>query len=154
MSTTLQDFETLLRCHYRDTAGRRCRRARKQGHPTYCGPHAATSLAQNADEPNRDYSRALVGPLNDFRSLTAINYTLGRLLVLKAAGQISFRDASAIAYICQLLIQTVPGTRQEKALARGDSPDDKDLQSVIDATSVLWDEPGPELAPASAQHAT
>ena len=87
-----------------------------------------------------DLTPDLLGPINDFRTNTAINYTLGRLLILKAADQISARDAATMAYICQLLLQSVPGVRKEMRWSHGGGPEDADLRSVIDATSSLWDD--------------
>ncbi len=81
--------------------------------------------------------------------MTSINYTLGRLLILKAADQISARDAATVAYICQLLLQTVPGVRKEIHWSQSQGPEDQDLRGVLQATSSLWDaedEPEPHSA--------
>jgi hypothetical protein len=174
---------SLIRCHYRDSAGRRCRLPREKGHPTFCTRHArprfgapgkgAVPIGNAAPGkgavpvgnaapgkgavpvgnaapgkgavpvgylPAADLTPDLLGPLNDFRTNTSINYTLGRLLILKAADQISARDASVVAYICQLLLQSVPGVRKEMSWSRGQSPEDQSLRSVLQATSSLWDD--------------
>ena len=141
-----------IRCHYRDSAGRRCRLPRMKSHPTFCTRHARPA-APEPTVPEIDVSQELLGPLTDFRSTTAINYTLGRLLILKAAGHISPRDASIVAYICQLLMQTVPTVRKEMCWSRGSSPEDQDLAGVVEATASLWDEddePEESAAPAAA----
>lgn len=128
------------RCHYRDAAGRRCRLPRKQGHPTFCARHARPAVS-DPNAPSPDVSAELLGPLCDFRTATSINYTLGRLLIYKAAGEISARDASIITYICQLLLQSVPLVRKEQNWSHhGHSPEDEALRSVLQATSSLWDE--------------
>jgi hypothetical protein len=145
-------IDPAIRCHYRDSAGRRCRLPRERAHPTFCSRHARP--ARPADPgfgaPGKgavpvgnvaaDLSMELLGPLKDFRTFTSINYTLGRLLILKAADQISARDAATVAYICQLLFQTVPGVRKEMQWSRGHDPDDADLHGVLEATSSLWDD--------------
>jgi len=155
------EIDPLIRCHYRDSGGRRCRQPREKSHPTFCTRHARPSaLDAGFGAPGKgavpvgyvpaaDLTADLLGPLNDFRTNTSINYTLGRLLILKAADQISARDASVVAYICQLLLQSVPGVRKEMNYSRIGSPEDADLRGVLQATSSLWDdeeEPEPQAA--------
>jgi hypothetical protein len=135
----MPDTDLARRCHYRDSAGRRCRLPRQKSHPTFCARHARPAVSDpNAHSP--DISAELLGPLCDFRTATSINYTLGRLLIYKAAGEISARDASIIAYICQLLMQTIPGVRKEMSLSRYQDAEGENLRSVLQATSSLWDE--------------
>ena len=136
------DSSELNRCHYRDSAGRRCRLPRQQGHPTFCSRHVRPEA-----DPAYDFSHGLLGPLNDFRSMTSINYVLGRLLILKAAGAISARDASVVTYICQLLAQTIPYVRKEVTWSRGHDPEDLSLRSVLQATSSVWNDPDDTSAP-------
>ena len=138
------DIDSLLRCHYRDSAGRRCRLPRQQSDSTFCTRHALARRGgrpaeHGSGDPAPDFSAELLGPINDFRSATSINYTLGRLLILKAAGGISAKDASVVAYICQLLFQTIPYVRKEMSWSRGQSPEDAYLRNVLQATSSIWD---------------
>jgi len=146
------DISQLNRCHYRDSAGRRCRLPRKKSHPTFCLRHARPD--ELAPEPNLpiDLSGELLGPLQDFRSATSVNFVLGRLLLLKAAGVVSARDAAVVTYICQLLIQTVPAVRREMDWSRRDDPQNAHLRSVINATRSVWG--SPETAPAAPTEAT
>jgi hypothetical protein len=134
----MPETDPAIRCHYRDSAGRRCRLPRQKSHPTFCARHARPAPEPADSSP--DVSAELLGPLRDFRTATSINYTLGRLLIYKAAGEISARDASVIAYICQLLIHTIPGVRKEINWSDGRSPEDAHIRSVLQATSSLWDE--------------
>jgi len=125
-----------------------CRQPREKSHPTFCSRHARPA-ASEPTVPAADLTADLLGPLNDFRTNTSINYTLGRLLILKAADQISARDASVVAYICQLLLQSVPGVRREMNYSLIGSPEDADLRGVLQATSSLWDseeQPEPQSA--------
>jgi len=135
----MPETDPSIRCHYRDSAGRRCRLPRMQSHPTFCIRHARPATPEPT-VPEIDLSQELLGPLTDFRSATSINYVLGRLLVLKAAGLISPRDASISAYICQLIMQTVPAVRKEMSCSRLTHPDYQDLRGVIEATASVWDE--------------
>jgi len=131
------------RCHHRDTAGRRCRSQRMSGHPTFCVRH-------NRPEPEPtelplDLSGELLGPIQDFRSAASITYILGRLLLLKAAGVISARDASVVAYICQLLMQNLPNIRKEIDWARMPGPQYDHVRNVLNATRTIWDAPPDSL---------
>src|SRR5271168_2914876 len=170
------DISQLNRCHYRDSAGRRCRLPRKKSHPTFCLRHARPDeLEAGFGAPGKgavpvgfgapgkgavpvgndlpiDLSGELLGPLQDFRSATSVNFVLGRLLLLKAAGVVSARDAAVVTYICQLLIQTVPAVRKEMDWSRRDDPQNAHLRSVINATRSVWG--SPETASAAPTEAT
>ena len=59
--------EDNARCQYRDSAGRRCRRDRQRGDPTFCTRHR-TALLGPDDTPSLDSSGVwedLLGPLRD-----------------------------------------------------------------------------------------
>jgi len=145
----LSDKDSVNRCYFRDRAGRRCRLPRQQGHPTFCARHARPAQPEagfgapgKGPVPvgNVDLSAELLGPINDFRTATSINYTLGRLLIYKAAGEISSKDTAVIAYVCQLLLQTIPLVRRELRLSRYNDEEGNRLNSVVKATSTIWDE--------------
>lgn len=61
----------------------------------------------------RDFAAELLGPVSDFQTAAAVNHVLGRLLVLLAANRIPPRNAGTIAYVCQLMLQSLPGVRTE-----------------------------------------
>ena len=147
----MSSLELVNRCHYRNSAGRRCRLPRKQSHPTFCIRHARPDPPDPV-APAADHTADLLGPLDDFRTHASINYTLGRLLILKAANQISARDASVVAYICQLLLQSVPGVRKEISWSRVDLPENQALPDVLQATASLWDEYESDEPAATAAH--
>ena len=52
-------------------------------------------------------AQEILGPMGDFRSACAINRALGKLLTLTAQKRIPARDSAVIAYIAQLLLQTL-----------------------------------------------
>src|SRR5271163_924315 len=147
MELAMPLIDSIIRCHHRDSAGRRCRLPREKSHPTFCTVHIRPA-APDSTIPPADVSAELLGPLNDFRTNTSINYTLGRLLILKSAGQISAKDAAVVAYICQLLLQSVPGVRKEMSWSRGQSPEDQDLRAVLKVTTSLWDDDAEPAQPA------
>ena len=132
--------EDNARCQYRDSAGRRCRRDRQRGDPTFCTRHR-TALLGPDDTPSLDSSGVwehLLGPLRDFRTATGINFTLGRLLLLHASGSVSARDASVIAYICQLLLQSLPQVEKELDLVGALDQKREQIRQVLqDTTPIL-----------------
>jgi len=135
--------EDNARCQYRDSAGRRCRGDRQRGDPTFCPRHRRALLGPD-ETPALDTSgiwEDLLGPLRDFRTATGINFTLGRLLLLRASGSVSARDASVIAYICQLLLQSLPQVEKELDLAGALDQKREQIRRVLQETT-------PILAPA------
>jgi hypothetical protein len=55
---------------------------------------------------------ALTG-ISDFRSATAINHVLGNLTGLLIDGRIDYRRAVVLAYMCQLLLQSINMAKRE-----------------------------------------
>jgi hypothetical protein len=139
----MPQIDPATRCQYRDSAGRRCRRHLRDGHPVFCRRHARPDPSDSPSGlPNprtHDISPELLGPLQDFRTAAGINFTLGRLLILTAANRISSRDASVMAYICQLLLQSLSAVRHEITWSDGSSEEDKQVRRVLEATSSLFD---------------
>jgi hypothetical protein len=136
------------RCQFRDSAGRQCRVARAPGDPTYCIRHAsirgeAPSYPESAAGTGTpiQLEEELMGRLENLRSATAVNFVLGRLLLLRAAGVVGRQDAAVIAYICQLLLQSLPMVKQE--LESADAPEKMRelLGRVLESTSQLFPKP-------------
>jgi hypothetical protein len=139
----MPQIDPATRCQYRDSAGRRCRRHLRDGHPAFCRRHARPDPSDSPgglpNSDSQDLSPQLLGPLQDFRTAAGINYTLGRLLILTAANRISSRHASVMAYICQLLLQSLSDVRKEINWSDGSSVEDKEVRRVLEATSSLFD---------------
>ncbi len=127
---------------------------RMDDHPALCPHHArnvalATSYSpltaaatgpsiptSNIQSPTSDDSSALLGPVQDFRTATSINHVLGKLLVLLATDRIPPRKAAVIAYICQLLLQSLNETKREY-WDKGNSPETKNaLEHILNAPSL------------------
>jgi len=146
-------FSERSRCQYRDPSGRQCRSERQPGDPTYCLRHRRVrdqreaAKAANPDPIQQDEQlkeqqcaptwEQLFGPLHDLRSATGINYVLGRLLLLKTVGVVGTKDAAVVAYICQLLLQTLPLVEKEAASAGLQAPALDNLRHTILSTSCL-----------------
>jgi hypothetical protein len=61
----------------------------------------------------RNFAKELLGPLDDFHTAAGINHALGRLFVLLAANRLPARNAGTLAYVCQLMLQSLPGVKDE-----------------------------------------
>jgi hypothetical protein len=123
-----------------------------RGHPTYCFRHAEPKQSPAEDqvppglqtgEPanpgDLEVWEALIGPLEALRTAAGINFTLGRLLLLKAQKRVSSKDASVIAYICQLLLQSLPILKKELGIAEDSNVEREQIRDALDATASLFD---------------
>ena len=119
-----------LHCQYRTASGRRCRLPAVAGMAVsdpdsgLCRKHAA-ERQQNLDQA--DLAAALIGDIEEFRSASDINHSLGELYKLQARNQITPRRAAVMAYTCNLLLRTLPAIYAEENAAH-DAP----TQLIID----------------------
>ena len=127
-------------CKYVASSGRRCRTqaardtSRTSGFSAFCLPHAQMEQ-QYLD--SKSVAEELIGNLDDFRTSHAINEVLGKLFILVAQNRIPLRNASALSYICQLLLSSTPGVRGELQLKGGD---DQELFVLNRTTDLMWGE--------------
>jgi hypothetical protein len=98
------------RCTHRTADGRRCQMPFAPNHTALC-THDALQNLQLLDM--KAVAEEIVGPLGDFRSAYAINRSLGKLFSIAAENRIPPRNAAILAYIGQLLLQTLNPLRQE-----------------------------------------
>lgn len=97
-------------CNFSFADGRRCRMPRSKKHRAFCPSHARQEeqlLSVNGAGAD------LVSLSGTFRTTTDVNHVLGSLFSLLANNRISPRQASALAYILQLLLQTLPSVECE-----------------------------------------
>jgi hypothetical protein len=117
----------LQRCQFSFADGRRCRSPRGEAHPTLCVSHArseakAAQAANLADE---------LAPLSgSFNTASDVNHVLGNLFSLLAQNRIPRRNAVALGYLAQLLLQTLPAVREELTQCLGDEAWDETLECV------------------------
>ncbi len=105
------------RCCYVSADGRRCGMLRSKGHPSLCPQHRRQQLAAQADPAA--VAAELLGGIENFQTAAAVNHALGRLLVLVAGNRITSRRAATLAYICQLLLSSLPALEDEVARTEG-----------------------------------
>jgi len=97
-------------CQFPFSDGRTCRMPRWTKHRTLCVFHARSEQQLLAVD---QAARRLVSLSGDFRTASDINHVLGQLFSLVAQNRIPRRDAVALAYIAQLLLQSLPEVRAE-----------------------------------------
>ena len=161
------------RCQFSSADGRRCRMPRSQAHPTLCAAHARNAQGLSLQPTEKedagelqpgqtpDYAEELAPRYGDFKSVTEVNLALGKVFTLLAQNRISRRNAVALGYIAQLLLQTLPVVKEELIAARGYQAWTETLESVFredeDDEEHDGDEEGGEKktqAPAEAQNQT
>ena len=106
------------RCAFTFSDGRRCQTPRLTKED-YCFFHARKlRLAAQAD----DIGRQVTSPIGcDYNSALTLNATLGNLMCALARGQITPKTAHTLAYLAQIMMQTIPAAQQEFARAFGPS---------------------------------
>jgi len=126
------------RCKYVAASGRRCRAlasrdtSRTSGYSAFCLTHAQMEQ-QFLDA--KSVAEDLIGPIDDFRTNTAINEVLGHLLKLVAQNRIPLRNANAISYICQLLLNSNEGVRHETNLVGGE---EYEMRIINESMDTMW----------------
>jgi hypothetical protein len=104
-------------CAFTFADGRRCRTPRLAGHARFCFFHArreARFLASH--QLGRDLSSYLS---NSYVSACDLSSALGRLIPAVARGDINPKAASSLAYLCQILLQSIQHAEHEYTNAFG-----------------------------------
>ncbi len=104
--------------------------SRMKGHPSLCFVHAQRQ--QQILDPKR-VAAELLGPFEDLKTANAVNHALGSLFLLVAQNRIPPRNAAILAYIGQLLLQSLSPVRSEIKDAWGYGSWDEAVRQV------LWD---------------
>ena len=126
------------RCQYRKSDGKRCRTLRATDHPEFCAHHAGWL---KDGEPPEDLATELLGPFGDLRTAAAINYAIGRLVLLVARRRISTREAGTLGYLYQLGLQSIYAMEYEMAKLRGDRAGGaEDTRRVLEHSVLLTGE--------------
>jgi hypothetical protein len=106
-------------CKRQFSDGRRCRMLRMEGHPSLCPFHVREEKQLlEADKLGAELA-SLSGNLNNG---TDINHVLAKVFKALADGRISARDASAFAYLGQLLLQSLSYVKNELFWATKNGP--------------------------------
>jgi len=101
------------RCTHTTADGRRCRMPRVNAHVSLCGTHLEAQQRRLRFEPGRHAQDAL-GGVTDMRSATNVNRVLANLTTMLTDDRIDYRKAIILAYLCQLLLQTIAMANNER----------------------------------------
>jgi hypothetical protein len=101
----------ISRCNHINARGRRCRLTIAPSHNSLCTHHLRQASAAQPD--TETLAAELLGSLDDFCTAESVNQLLGNLVKQLARKRIERRDAIAIAYICQLLLNSLSPLKKE-----------------------------------------
>ncbi len=107
-------------CTFTFADGRRCKSPRQADNPDFCYFHAQRELQRLAAKKAGDFIAA--GVSTDYVSACALNGSLGRLFRAVACGQINPKTAHTLAYLAQVMAQTLPMAEEEFACTFGRRP--------------------------------
>ena len=109
----MSSLDDSTRCTQTTADGRRCRMPRVNSHVTLCGTHLEAQQRRLRGEPVR-HAQDVMDGVTDLRSATAVNHVLANLTGMLIDGRIDYRKAVVLAYLCQLLLQTISMAEQER----------------------------------------
>jgi hypothetical protein len=137
------------RCKFTDARSHRCRLPRADGH-TLCGTHLRAQQRRMRVEPSTPVHDLLDG-ITDLRSPAAVNHVLANLTIYLADGRIDPRTTVVLAYLCQLLLQTIAMARNDRHEG-GEPAADPLLQHLLPSpvaaiSAIAQPEPDPLATP-------
>ena len=128
-------------CRHIDARGHRCRMLVINPEQTLCSHHAQRenrSISESAQE--------LLACGTDFGDAPAVNRFLGALVRQVTLKRIPRRDAITLAYLCQLLLNSLSAIEREQALRLEESRVAALNRSNM-PPKIIWDIPGPPYEP-------
>lgn len=144
------------RCQFSFADGRRCRMQSAQ--PALCPAHASAHAITQSEQYRQKFATSLAPLSGEFRTATEINCALGKVFLAVAQNRIPRRDAVALGYLAQLMLQTLPAVKAEYIAVDGydawqqalddalqEDPEEGDTEPTAEAAA---DESQPEAADA------
>ncbi len=107
-------------CTFTFSDGRQCKTPRQPGDSDFCYFHSKRELQRLAAKNAGDFVASAVA--TDYVSACALNGSLGRLFRAVACGQINPKTAHTLAYLAQVMAQTLPLAEEEFARTFGRQP--------------------------------
>jgi hypothetical protein len=130
-------------CRHINGRGHRCRMLVMSIDADLCAYHAQRLQTQRGSETAAAELLAC-GP--DFHDAESVNRFLGTLVKQVTLKRIPRRDAVTLAYICQLLLNSLgAGYREERM--RLEEARFQELQAQKRPPQIIWDIPGPPYEP-------
>jgi hypothetical protein len=122
-----QQLDPNQQCQHISPRGQRCRMLRASNKDALCVRHLRQAAASQPDA--EAFAAELLGDIEDFATADSVNFFLGNLVRQLARKRIERRDAIALAYICQLLLNSLSPLKKE---LRGEDGSE-DSMSIHDA---------------------
>lgn len=101
---------TTNKCLRQFSDGRSCRMLRKKGHATLCLYHAREEQQLLQADTLASEFASMSGKFN---TVTDINHVLGKVFKALAEKRINHKTAETFGYLGQLLLQSIPGVKDE-----------------------------------------
>jgi hypothetical protein len=98
-------------CHYTFSDNRRCRMLRQTNHPTLCPFHARDE--QQLLESHTLGAQIATAYTGDYLTAADINHVLSKVFTALAQNRIPQRNAVTMAYLRQIMLQTLPLVKKE-----------------------------------------
>ena len=130
-------------CRHIDAQGHRCRMLVMSIDADFCTYHAQRRLhGQRGSEAAAE----LLACVSDFSDAASVNRFLGNLVKQVTLKRIARRDAVTLAYICQLLLNSLGAINREETLRLEEAR----VQAITAASHpprIIWDLPHPPYEP-------
>ena len=111
MTNTISSAGLATRCQFHFSDGRCCRMLRSPAHASFCAFHSRQELNQlESQRLGAEISSSLNG---DFLTATDINHVLGKLFIAAAQDRVPIRKATALAFLGQVMLSSLPQVKQE-----------------------------------------
>jgi hypothetical protein len=131
-------------CRHIDAAGRRCHMLVMSAASDLCAYHSQRRL--QAQRGSETAAAELLACGTDFHDAESVNRFLGTLVRQLTLKRIPRRDAVTLAYICQLLLNSLGAGYREEAL-RLEEQRVQALEAQRRPPQIIWDIPGPPYEP-------
>ena len=104
----MNPIEKPQRCQYRSSSGLQCRYSSRGNASGLCARHEAVETKRSSAGLT-----ALLNIADNFHSAAGISRSLAELFTLLAEDRVSPRRAAVLAYICSLLLRSLPAMDRE-----------------------------------------
>lgn len=131
-------------CRHIDGRGHRCRMLVMSIEADLCAYHAQRRL--QAQRGSETAATELLACVSDFSDAASVNRFLGNLVKQVTLKRIPRRDAVTLAYICQLLLNSLGAINREEFM-RLEEARFQELQAQKRPPHIIWDIPGPPYEP-------
>ena len=147
-------------CLFSFSDGRHCRLPRAEHDPRFCLHRTAANVKAKKARKRSRAGQALVEletPSGKFTTATDLNHALSQVFRSLARNRIRPRNAAALGYLGQLLLQTLPGVKSEFSNTFGYRAWDESVKAMLDRPSDPRQPPHNEhltIRPGSSPRAT